>query len=250
MTEFKEISVEQAKLLVANENPLIIDVRDAHSYKEQHIEGAMRSHGELTEHLIRGQQFTKPVLVYCYHGNSSKDYALILARAGFTNCYSLQGGFTAWKKSANQSVNLSENTLSDSVNEWLEAKGLTASDINAENEQMLTPLMLAAAEGNDVVVNELINAGADIEVQNGDGNTALWLACFGGNQKSIQYLIDAGANLDHQNPDGVTPLMYASSAGKTEIVKQLVEAGASTSLHTKDDFSALDLASNIDILRF
>ena len=49
---------------------------------------------------------------------------------------------------------------------------------------------------------------------------------------------------------GVTVLMYAASAGKTDAVELLVEAGAALDLVNHDDFSALDLASNIEILRY
>ena len=63
-------------------------------------------------------------------------------------------------------------------------------------------------------------------------------------------LLEAGANIDHQNPDGVSVLMYAASAGKTDAVELLVEAGAALDLTNHDDYSALDLASNLEILRY
>jgi len=217
MTYFSELSPQQAQSLMMTDNPLIIDVRDPHSYKEQHIDGAMLSHEQLTEHLINGGQFERPVLVYCYHGNSSKDMAAILGRAGFQHCYSLAGGFTAWKKH------------------------VAAIDAS---------LIVAARNGDLAMVRQLLESGTNLGVCDESGNTALWAACYGDNLTIMHELMEAGININHQNPEGVTVLMYAASASKTDAVELLVEAGAALDLTNKDDFSALDLAANIDILRY
>ena len=37
------------------------------------------------------------VIVYCYHGNASKDATLFLKQKGFTNVHSMTGGFEAWR---------------------------------------------------------------------------------------------------------------------------------------------------------
>ena len=41
---------------------------------------------------------TQPVLVYCYRGNSSQRVAAYLTEQGYTDVYSLQGGFEAWRQ--------------------------------------------------------------------------------------------------------------------------------------------------------
>lgn len=41
--------------------------------------------------------FSKPVLVMCYHGNSSKSAAQYLLTQGFDQVYSIDGGFEAWR---------------------------------------------------------------------------------------------------------------------------------------------------------
>ena len=104
MAGYTEIKPEDARQMIANEDPLVIDSRDSFSYKEAHIDGALQSHEQLIEHLINNGDHDRPVIVYCYHGNSSKDLAEVLSRAGFKNCYSLAGGFTAWKKSLAQAT--------------------------------------------------------------------------------------------------------------------------------------------------
>lgn len=100
MAKFKEVTVAEAKTIIAEDSPLIVDSRDAHSFKEGHIDGALLAHDGLMEQLIRKREFEKPVIVYCYHGNSSKDLAEFLGGVGFKSVYSLAGGFTAWRKQA------------------------------------------------------------------------------------------------------------------------------------------------------
>jgi hypothetical protein len=43
--------------------------------------------------------------------------------------------------------------------------------------------------------------------------------------------------------------MYAASASKTAVVKTLLTHGADFSMKNQDDFTALDFAGNIEILR-
>jgi len=38
-----------------------------------------------------------PLIVYCYHGNSSKSAAHYFCENGFTQVYSMDGGFEAWR---------------------------------------------------------------------------------------------------------------------------------------------------------
>ena len=42
-------------------------------------------------------EFDQPVLVLCYHGNSSKGAAQYLINQGFDQVYSVDGGFDAWR---------------------------------------------------------------------------------------------------------------------------------------------------------
>ena len=96
---------------------------------------------------------------------------------------------------------------------------------------------------------ELIACGAKLNTKNSDGNNALWLACFNGSMETMELLISKGIALDNQNESGATCLMYAASASKTAVVAKLLGAGADHSLQTPDDFSALDMAANIECLK-
>ena len=39
-----------------------------------------------------------PVLIYCYHGNASQEFAQIFSDFRFREVYSLDGGYEAWSK--------------------------------------------------------------------------------------------------------------------------------------------------------
>lgn len=99
----QEVSAEQAQQIMAQESPVILDMRDASSYREGHIEGALLSHDDLVESIIRKKNKAQPLLIYCYHGNSSKDLGALLGSLGFTT-YSLTGGFVAWHKLYREAV--------------------------------------------------------------------------------------------------------------------------------------------------
>lgn len=247
MSYYQEISVQDAAQLMATQkNLLILDARDARDYKDSCIDGAMQAHSGLIEHIISRGEYDRPVLVYCYQGKTSKDVANILGRAGFATCYSLIGGFVAWKKAQAPAAT---QALSAQTAQWLTDAGFNPPSAASVLGGFTTPLMLAARQGNLAVVQELIAAGADLEAADGDGNTALWAAAYGEYMPVVQALITAGCKINHQNPDGATVLIYASSAGKTAVVDALIKAGAHVDLKTADDFTALDLAGNVAVLK-
>ncbi|MBI3480518.1 MAG: ankyrin repeat domain-containing protein [Nitrosomonadales bacterium] len=122
-------------------------------------------------------------------------------------------------------------------------------NINGTIANATTPLMHAARLGNIDVLNALLARGADPTLLNADSNGALWFACFANSEACAAALIDAGASLDSQNVNGATALIYCISAGKTALVRQLLDAGANTALKTLDDFTALELAANLECMR-
>jgi ankyrin repeat protein len=137
---------------------------------------------------------------------------------------------------------------------WLMQAGFRASEtLNADINRALpngtTPLMHAARVGDAEGVRELLNRGADPALMNTDNNGALWFACFADSEGCVAELIYAGAPLDSQTVNGATALIYCASAGKTPLVLLLLEAGANPELMTLDDFTALELASNMACLK-
>jgi rhodanese-related sulfurtransferase len=101
-TRVSEITVEQAReRMTKNREVRLIDVREDHEWEAAHAVGA--------EHLGKGiierdietsvpEKATELVL-YCGGGFRSALVADVLQQMGYTNVYSLAGGWKAWKDS-------------------------------------------------------------------------------------------------------------------------------------------------------
>jgi rhodanese-related sulfurtransferase len=242
---FKCIGIRAAEGLLDRPDILVLDVRDPNAFRQGRIEGAQRvSISELSP-IINGLAKNTPVLIYCYHGHASREYAQVFSDFGFSEVYSLDGGFEEWRKYPRTK---SHAKLSGTLQDWLLDEGFPSDDIEARGANDVTPLMKASQNGQSDIVRELIAAGANLEARNADGNTALWLACFANSLDLIAQLIAAGIDIDNRNDNGATVLMYAASAGKSDVVAALLDNGADTAPETPDGFTALDMAATIECL--
>ena len=95
-----------------------------------------------------------------------------------------------------------------------------------------TPLIAAAIEGHDQVVEELIREGARVNVKDNGQRTALYYASWWGHCSVVKTLCAAGADTNVQGLWGETPLMKAAEKGSDEIVCELIRAGASVNVVT------------------
>ncbi|MDX1391129.1 MAG: thiosulfate sulfurtransferase GlpE [Rheinheimera sp.] len=98
MSDFQHISVAQTAEQLAQGKVIIADIRDEQSFAAAHIDGAYHlTNGSLATFM---QQFDldQPVVVVCYHGNSSQGAAQYLAQQGFAQVYSMDGGFESWRR--------------------------------------------------------------------------------------------------------------------------------------------------------
>jgi len=93
---FKEISVEEATAQLESGDATFIDVRDGGSWRSGHIPGAQSVGDHNISEFIATADKTRTVVVYCYHGNSSRGGAAYLAENGFADVYSMSGGMSAW----------------------------------------------------------------------------------------------------------------------------------------------------------
>jgi len=244
-TPFQRIDVQQAEDLFACRDLVVLDVRDAGSYDQSHIDGARHVTSANLTAILGTTVKTRPIVIYCYHGNASREYATILSDFGFSEVYSLDGGYEAWRTRSPASAN---TALDAELQQWLVAQRFPATDANAVMANATTPLMKACHIGDGKAARQLIAAGAEVNARNADGNNALWLACVGSHLDMIDTLIEAGIDIDNRNDNGATPLMYAASSGKAAIVERLLGKGADTTLETLDGFSALDLAQTVECL--
>jgi len=244
-TQFRCIGVHEAEGLAQRDNVLTVDVCDAGSFRRAHIKGAQLVSMANLSAVINGTAKDTPVLIYCYHGHASREYARVFSDFGFNEVYSLDGGYEAWR---NRPPAAGQATPDAPLHRWLVEQGFPADDINAVIANGTTPLMRASHMGQAAVVRMLIAAGAQLDTRNADGNNALWLACVGSHLDVIDMLIDSGIDINNRNDNGATPLMYASSSGKAGVVECLLAKGADTAPETLDGFNALDLASTVECL--
>jgi thiosulfate sulfurtransferase len=104
MEQFECISVEMAQQRLAEGEALLVDIRDPQSFEAGHAQGAFHlTNGTLNSFMAQAD-FDRPVLVMCYHGNSSKSAAQYLINQGFEEVYSVDGGFDAWRAAFPQLV--------------------------------------------------------------------------------------------------------------------------------------------------
>lgn len=86
-------------------------------------------------------------------------------------------------------------------------------------------LAYAAADmGNEV--KTAVEYGVDVNSEDGERNTALLLAAKFGAVSAIRSLLHAGASVDRPNAKGATPLYYAAKYGEDECLSILLNAGA------------------------
>jgi thiosulfate/3-mercaptopyruvate sulfurtransferase len=95
---FHRIGPEAVPELLERDDILVFDVRDLRSYDEGRIAGA----GHLTvvtlDAVLQSTPKAPPILIYCYHGFASQEYATIFTDFHFKEVYSLEGGYEAWRQ--------------------------------------------------------------------------------------------------------------------------------------------------------
>jgi ankyrin repeat protein len=99
-------------------------------------------------------------------------------------------------------------------------------DVNAKDNDGLTPLIVASVRGHVQVVHEFLKHGADIEAKEIHGGTALHCACANGHPAVVKALLSGGANIFSANNHGLNPIHCAVSkgrGGKSEVSKYLLQ---------------------------
>jgi len=86
-----------------------------------------------------------------------------------------------------------------------------------------TPLHWAASNGNDDVIDALINAGATIDAQDLSQWTPLFWAVVKGHETSTCLLLERSADAFHVDNDGLSPLHWSIICGWENITANLIE---------------------------
>ncbi len=117
----------------------------------------------------------------------------------------------------------------------------SGASVEARDEENSTPLMVAAAHGQDEVFNLLLERGADINATDKYGHTALIaaacecaVATMPSTYEIMEKLLYRGADVNARALDGTTALMNAVGGfGGTANAELLIEKGAN--LRARDD---------------
>jgi len=95
MDAFKEITPEETRKVI--DQVTVVDIRDRASFEEGHLPNAINLNDESVEAFLSDTDRGRPVIVYCYHGISSRGAAQFLIEKGFSDVSSMSGGYSAWQ---------------------------------------------------------------------------------------------------------------------------------------------------------
>ena len=147
-------------------------------------------------------------------------------------------------------------------------------NVNEQDDEGRTALMLAVERGHSAVVAELVKARADVSLKDKKGMTAvllaksydmvdqlvrdvgelsredrshiLWHACDFGDLSMVKSVIEAGCDVDHIHR-GQTPVMMATLRGHDSIVKELILANCDVKIRASVLYR--DMANTLNLAR-
>ena len=103
---FEHISVQQLIELLSQQAVNIVDIRDGQSFAAGHIPNSILLDNNTVPEYVTNTNKQMPLVVCCYHGNSSQGAAQYLSEQKFQKVYSLDGGFEAWKATQPNEIEL------------------------------------------------------------------------------------------------------------------------------------------------
>ncbi|MEW6989818.1 thiosulfate sulfurtransferase GlpE [Colwelliaceae bacterium 6441] len=107
---FKHMHINELNAVINEKSHVVVDIRDPTSFQNGHIPDAIHLTNDNITDFIREADLDAPVVVCCYHGNSSQQAAQFLASQDFTEVYSLDGGFVDWQLHFPDKVSSGEHT--------------------------------------------------------------------------------------------------------------------------------------------
>ena len=137
---------------------------------------------------------------------------------------------------------------------WLESQGGAAQPVmhQPQNQprQQAQPeaddLFMAAVNGNNGQIGNLISQGLNINSTNAENETALHMAAARGHYSTVIYLINNGAHVNARTVKNWIPLHHAVRFRHANIANYLLQRGSSAGTRTSDGLSAIDMARNVN----
>lgn len=124
--------------------------------------------------------------------------------------------------------------------------------LNAKNPDAMTPLNLAAQEGQLEIAKFLLEKGADPVLGDNENSGPIHLAAISGSKDIVDLLLKHGVSIDAQDENDMTPLLFALSRRQFDMANHLIDIGADVRLQTVNSWSALQLAAiggNLDLVK-
>lgn len=100
-TRIKEVTIAEVKAKLDSQHPCyLIDVREDNEWQQGYASGAIHLGRGIIERDIEAQipDHNAEILLYCGGGFRSALAADNLQKMGYTNVYSVDGGYRAWKE--------------------------------------------------------------------------------------------------------------------------------------------------------
>lgn len=98
MKKFQTVPAAAIPSLLEADGALLLDCRMLTDYREGHVDNALHVHDGLVESLIKKADKQTQLVIYCYHGHNSEHLAELFGSFGFSNVYSIEGGYASWQQ--------------------------------------------------------------------------------------------------------------------------------------------------------
>jgi ankyrin repeat protein/L-ascorbate metabolism protein UlaG (beta-lactamase superfamily) len=119
--------------------------------------------------------------------------------------------------------------------------------INDRDADGMTPLNLAAINGNYEIVKELLIRNADINIGDVDNSQPIHLAAISGNVQIAELILASGADINEQDNNGTTPLGFAVGRRQIDMTRYLLEKGADINIRNAEGMTPLFFAGSPEI---
>ncbi|KAE8574067.1 Putative ankyrin [Halyomorpha halys] len=134
----------------------------------------------------------------------------------------------------------------------ISALSFLKADLEVVNSSNVTPLEEAMKNNCVCSIKALLKAGAKVDKRKFRGDTYLHIAAAGGQNEILEILLEAGLNINETNYYGETPLLCAVRAGNARGMEILLEKGADISIIPEGCKTLLEMImdiQNIDKLK-